>query len=194
MVRNKKRICEIIATILIAIIIEILFFNFSAVKTIITKPESTLLNMNQLKFMNWDTANQGLVSCTDPMIYADGVDINAITFTIKMNINPLPESLTVFYTTDPVENFSAEKMISVSPVTGENTIQLNDYISAIRVDPGEDAGLLLSDVSFAFNEIDWNISMARIIAILVIYWGTKFLMYLQKTPDYGIAEGNNNVS
>jgi len=31
-----------------------------------------------------------------------------------------------------------------------------------------------------------SFSISRMIAMLVIYWGTSALMYVQKSPDYGI--------
>lgn len=36
-------------------------------------------------------------------------------------------------------------------------------------------------------------SFSRVIAMLIIYWGTKGLMTLQKSPDYGITEGENQT-
>ncbi len=35
-----------------------------------------------------------------------------------------------------------------------------------------------------------SFSISRVIAMLGIYWGTCGLIFLQKSPDYGIIEGD----
>ena len=122
------------------------------------------------------------------MIFIEGVGIKASSFTVKLDVSPMPQSITIFYTTGANEAFSADKMLIIDSPTGDDTVQLDERISAIRVDPGEDAGITLHDATFIFNEVRWDISIARIVAMLVIYWGAKFLMSLQKTPDYGAVQ------
>ena len=182
---KKKTFLEFAAVLFASIFIEVLVFNFPAVQSTLSGERETVYNFEHLSFQNWCKENGVLVSEADPIIFKDNIGIAASSFTVKLNADPMPDSLLVFYTTGVIEGFSADKMLVIEPVTGSDTVQLNERISAIRVDPGETEGIVLEDVSFIFNEVGWDISTARIFAILIIYWGTRFLMSLQKTPDYG---------
>lgn len=185
---RTKRIAEIIVTLLAAVLLEVLVFNFTALRGTIAGQEEQVYHKEQLTFFNWDSTGEGVISMVDPMIFIEGVGIKASSFTVKLDVTPMPQTITVFYATGVNEAFSADKMLIIDSPTGDDTVQLDERISAIRVDPGEDAGITLHDVTFIFNEVRWDISIARIVAMLVIYWGTKFLMSLQKTPDYGAVQ------
>ena len=184
--KNKKRtFLEFAAVLLACVLIEVIIFNFPAVRNTLSGREKVSYGMERLSFQNWHEQDGRLVSESDPMILKDNLGVKATSFTVKLNAEPMPDSLLIFYTTGVNENFSADKMLVIEPATGDDTVQLDERISAIRVDPGETEGIVLKDVSFVFNEVGWDISAARIIAMLIIYWGTKFLMSLQKNPDYG---------
>ena len=185
---NYKRIMEIASTVLMAILLEIMCFNFTALRNTATRQVEAIYNKQQLSLFNWKEADGDFVSEVDPMIFIEGVGIKASSFTVKLDVSPMPQSITIFYTTGANEAFSADKMLIIDSPTGDDTVQLDERISAIRVDPGEDAGITLHDATFIFNEVRWDISIARIVAMLVIYWGAKFLMSLQKTPDYGAVQ------
>lgn len=184
--KNKKRtFLEFAAVLLVCVLVEVLVFNFPAVRNALSGEQESVYGFECLSFQNWHEENGALVSEADPIIFKDNVGIAASSFTVKLDADPMPDMLLVFYTTGVNENFSADKMLVIEPATGDDTVQLDERISAIRVDPGETEGIVLKDVSFVFNEVGWDISAARIIAMLIIYWGTKFLMSLQKNPDYG---------
>lgn len=184
MISFKKWLLKLIKSIAIICLIEVLFLNFSAVKSKIMGREVEEYPFDELAFQNWNTDGDVLISAPDPIIYKDKIAVHADTFTVKLDTEPMPQVITIFYTTGVNEVFSGEKMIVIDPATGNDTVSLDARINAIRVDPGEAEGVILHDVSFIFNEVQWDISIARIIAMLTIYWGLKFLMTLQGTPDY----------
>lgn len=188
-----KRAVKVIASILIAILLEVLFFNFSALRNTIAGQKEEVYQKDQLMLFNWDETGEDAVSMPDPMIYVEGIGVKASSLTVKLDMEPMPKSITVFYTTGTNEAFSGDKMLIIDPATGDDTVQLDARISAVRVDPGEDAGLVLHDAAFVFNEVRWDISAARIVAMLIIYWGTKFLMALQRTPDYGTFQEDGHA-
>ena len=170
-----------------AVLIEVAVFNFSACRQIIRGTSQLELKTEQLSFQNWEKSETGgYISLPDPMIYVDGLQMMVDTIAIRTDMEPLPLQYTLFYTTERNESFSGEKMMFLGPVTGDDQFDLAMKVTAIRIDPGEEAGTALHKITFSLNEVCWDVSVSRIVAMLVIWWGTTGLMALQKPTDYGI--------
>lgn len=176
---------KIAGPVLAAVLIEVALFNFAPLVSLFKGTKPMEFSAGDLSFMNWTETEDGWISQADPMIMLENLSVMADTFTIRLTAQPQPDSYTIFYT-EGVETFSEKNMIITTDMTGNDTFPLGQRISAIRVDPGEEAGIVLQDVTFIFNNPSWDISISRIVAMLVIWWGTKFLMSLQKAPDYGL--------
>lgn len=174
--------------VLAAVLIEASFFNFVPLVSLFKGTKPMEFSADELSFVNWTETDDGWVSQPDPMIILENLSVMADTLTIRLTAQPQPDSYTIFYT-QGAETFSEKGMIVTTNMTGEDTISLRRRISAIRVDPGESAGLVVQDVTFIFDDPPWDISFSRIVVMLVIWWGTKFLMSLQKAPDYGVSQG-----
>ena len=179
---------KIALSVLIALLIEIVCFNWSPLISHVRNTERLRISADELSYVNWTEADGGRVSLQDAMIIKEGLSILARTMTIHLTAQPQPAAYTVFYTEGVGEAFSENRMITVPAATGEATVALDKQISAIRIDPGEGEGVLLQDVSISFNDVPWDISLARLIAMLIVWWGTKLLMSLQKAPDYEIDQ------
>lgn len=153
------------------------------------------LNAEILTFQNWEgSAADGYTSLPDPMIYIERLQVPVDTITITTDLTPLPSEYTLFYTTEAGEGFNAEKMLTLAPVTGKDRFDLGLWVESIRIDPGEEAGTALHEFTLLLNDARWHISVSRIVAMLVIWWGTAGLMALQRPADYGIRqkEGMND--
>lgn len=187
-----RQLRSIIAPIFAAILLEIVVFNFSPLSSTVQHKQSYKYSMDELTFVNWEEKDGVLVSGIDPMIIKNDLSIAAETVTIRLHAEPQPENYDIFYTIDSNEQLSADRMLSLTGMTGEDTIDIDKHIAAIRIDPGDEAGRKLYDISIIFNEVSWNISISRIIAMLVIWWGTKGLLKLQESPDYDIGETSEN--
>ncbi len=184
-----KYLRNFVFSIVVAILIEVMYFNYGAVRHRLLGVETVTYTMDTMNFANWTQVNGGeRISQPDPMIYILDLCRDVETLTIRANAEPLPDMYTIFYTTAQEEAFSAEKMLSLAPVTGEDVVELNSYVYALRVDPGEAEGTALMDISFTLDEAPWDVSFSRIFAMLSIYWGAHFLMRLQQMPDYGLDE------
>lgn len=183
----KKNITRIMLSVAVALLIELLVFHFSAIRGQIAGLTEIVFQQNDFDFINWlDTANDEKVSELDPMLCMEGVQTYIERMTIRLDAEPMPGDYAIFYTEDAEENFSGDKMIALSPVTGKDTISVGKDVYSLRIDPGDNAGLALRSVSVTLNEQDWTFSAARILAMLVVYWGTSLLMRLQQSPDYGL--------
>lgn len=187
-----KKMRKVIITILVSLLLELGCFNYKPMANFLQGRKSLTFSENDFTYVNWEEKDGARVSLVDPMIIKDNLSIFAETVTIRMKTEPEPGEYVVFYTTDKDEAFSADKMIYVGDISDEVVVQLNQSIAAIRVDPGDEAGRRLIEVSFSFNEAEWDVSVARIVAMLVVWWGTTGLMKLQRAPDYGIEEKDDS--
>lgn len=184
--RKAKRI---ILSFLAALLLELIVFNFSAWTRELRGYEPVFFPGDDLYYQNWEEYGDGSkISLQDPIIYVDELSIPADELIIRTDYEIAPSNCIVFYTTEPEESFNADKMIILGEVSQELKVPLGETICALRVDLGDEAGFALNDISFSFNEVNWDFSVSRIIAMLVIYWGTWGLSLLQKSPDYGITE------
>ena len=190
--RTLKRFINAGVSIIVAVLIEVMVFHYSEIKMQLLGAETVILSANDLLYADWDILPDGKkVSQLDPILYVEGLSIQLETLTIQLEADSLPESYTIFYMTEPGDVPSVDKMVTISPVTGKDTVAIHQNVSAIRIDPGEVAGLVLNDVSLVLNEANWDISIARIVAMLVVFWGAAGLMTLQKSPDYGLNRGED---
>lgn len=182
-----KKLKMIVLPIVAALVIEICYFNFRPLVNAIQGIDSITYTSDDLEFVNWSETEAGRLSLPDPMIIRENISTMVDSFRIHIDADPQPTSYTVFYTEGPNEVFNAEKMIVLTDMTGDDTIKLGGRVTAIRVDPGDEAGVLLKDVSFYLNEVPWDISLSRLIAIPVIIWGIALLMKLQESPIYDVT-------
>lgn len=185
---------RVILSIVISILIEVVFFNFAACVAQVQGVTPVIIENEQFSRLNWEEDAEQLVSLPDPILYVEGLNIAVQSMILELDADPMPSTCTLFYTTEHDEAFSAEKMIvlEMDSDTGRSIVNLSltDPLLALRIDPGEDAGLVLNYVSVRINDFAWDISAARIVAMMVIYWSLVGLMRLQKSPDYGIHNKN----
>lgn len=107
-----------------------------------------------------------------------------------MEVNQAVPYIQVFYTNNENENFNGELIIEYGqPVVGEVEIGINQYVKDLRIDLGDEEGIILDDIKMIINPINFNFSVSRIIAMISIYFLSAGLFYLQKNPDYNINEG-----
>lgn len=188
---NIKTIIRFFKILAIAIGIEILVFDFSDVKNIITNSGQILQNefytMETSRLENW-TQEQGVyVSEPDPMIIIENVNqyVNNVEIDV-IRKNGFKEPITVFYSTDM---FSAPiELLSIELNNNRETIYIRNNVYSLRVDLGETAGSSLEDCIVTINPCKLHFSLSRVVAMMIIYYLTGMLFCLHKSPDYGLEK------
>lgn len=181
---------RLVLSVLVTILIEVFAFNFSALWAHIEGVSPLILSDEQFTYLNWEEIDGQRLSLPDPILYVEGLEVQIRSMEIELDAHPMPQIYTIFYTLGREEAFSDTHMLTVTADSENRCIKvpfpLMDKIYALRVDLGEEAGTYLDHISIHINEFKWDISLARILAMLVIYWGATGLMRLQKSPDYGL--------
>lgn len=168
------------------IILEVLIFNYKELKIFINSSLDKNINvdLSKVTYINWDNSSELLVSQLDPMIVIKDIDTKVKNINLMLDMSKQEESMSIFYTSSPEEQFSADKMLVCNVKKGENRIQLDENVYSLRMDIGEEAGTELYDYNVTLNKYKFHFSLARMIAILAIYFGAIGLFRLQDSPDY----------
>jgi len=121
-------------------------------------------------------------------------DPNIIWLDISQNVRsfkveyypPIPTNVVRFFYSDDINPvFSAETLVHIpDTVNGTFTFALNRHINDLRIDLFEEAGFEIESIRITLNPVEFNFSFSRIVAVLLLYIGAKFLFGLQKIPVY----------
>lgn len=145
--------------------------------------------LSDFEVANWQPNEDGtFTSAVDPILVCvlDGQKIDEISIVITAS-QSIPY-IEVFYLNEKYVNYG-EVMIRCDEVKDNRaSIDINDKVKALRLDLGDDPGVILSELSVVVNPVEINISISRIVAMMMIYWCGVFLFSLQKMPDYRLEK------
>lgn len=179
----KNKIVQFFLVLLFAVVLEVLYFNFDAISDYLDNSIQHDISY-QLSDMELTNFNENLISSSDPMLCIYGIDIFVRDIIVRVETNGAATG-SLFYTTQSEEDFSAEKMLLLNNLSGTEKYLLNSNIHALRVDPGEDANIKLYDFEIILNPSSrFDISVSRIITILIVYYGFTMLFSIQRMPEY----------
>lgn len=186
-----KKIIKYSTVLLVAIIIELAFFDFADISNIISNNKMQIhdktLFIADAQLINWDVGEEIYISKNDPIILFEGINNKINNFKIKVDSKQKLENITVFYTKN--KSGLAGEPYQLSPVkliNNEGNIKIDDYIYSLRIDLSENEGLKIGDFSIILNPTKLDFSISRVVAMLVIYFSTGALFRLHKSPEYGI--------
>jgi hypothetical protein len=199
MKKKKLKIFEFVAVLAVALVLELFVFNFSYFRGLLDNDIAHNLNydIGDFEVINWDEDDGVLVSRFDPQLVLNGIntEIKDICITAKADAD-IPYAV-LFYTDETYPVFTGDAMLTIQGGNGNVFKADPDWKATdLRIDLGDDAGLRLTGLDVEINPLKINISISRIIAIFIIYYGAKFLFSLQRSPDYGLnvkqrSEGEN---
>ncbi len=144
MKKKYFRIAVLILALILSFGIGVLLFSTDNIENAVSGLKTAYYPANNgLILQNWVPSEGGYVSNDDPMLIID--DANAYVSAIRLDgrIDPSVTAVEVFYTEDPTESFSAEKMFS-APITRKNNdvyIPIDRAVCDLRVDVYHGAGM-----------------------------------------------------
>lgn len=190
---NKKKIIKFIYNFIVilslAIIMEIFIFNFNNIKDMSDKSikKNIVLSIKDSKLINWEKTDEKYISQFDPMVVYNDVNLYIKKIEINSNMNKIVPYIDLFYTSENKHEFNGNMLIRISDIKQtKNIVYIDQNIKDIRLDLGDDAGLILTDFYLIINPVKLDINISRIIAIIFIYFIGFGLFLLQKSPNYDI--------
>lgn len=183
---NKGIISKIIISIILSIIIESVVLNFfNIIEIMDTRLDKNIeYTMDKMEYINWQDEGTNKVSDLDPIIYIKGVNTWVKEIQVNTKLNQRPNYMLLWYTNKEHQEVSEERAISAMNITGKDEFTINGEVKDIRLDLGNQDGLVLEDIHIIINPVQFDFSIARVIAMILIYWGFIGLFRVQQTPDY----------
>ncbi|WP_312502866.1 hypothetical protein [Lacrimispora sp.] len=186
-----KYIFKFIFVLFLAIIIEICVFNFGNISEMMDNSlrKNIVFSLKDAKLSNWENNNTEYISQFDPMIVYNNIDLYIKKIEIKTTMNKKIPYVDFFYTNKNEPEFNGNMLLKINEANQDvNVLIVNQYAKDIRIDLGDEAGVSLSDFSMIINPTKINFKVARVVAIVLIYYMSVGLFSLQKSPDYDIEE------
>lgn len=170
-----------------AIIMEIVLFNFPYVSGMLNRnmDKNILYNLENIEKTNWIKHDNELISKQDPMLVISDINTYVKNFELSFSIDKKIPFIMCYYTKNKEDIFNDKMSIALTNnINDKNKITVNSYVKNLRVDLGDDAGIILKNMSIVINPVKLNFNIARVITIILIYVISTCLFYLQKGPNF----------
>lgn len=185
----KKEIIKIVLVILSGLFLEVFIFNFTYIKSRLdtSKEYNIEYSPDDMVKTHWLDTSETMISDADPQLILESVETFVDQISISFTANKPIDNVLLFYTNQKVKEINGELLIVNSEVGKEERLfTIRDYIGVLRIDPGEDAGVKFQNFKIIINPVNFNLSLSRVVAILLLYLLARALFTLQNPPDYGL--------
>lgn len=178
----KISVCGLV----LGLLLECVVFNFGYwTMTLQSDYVEEALCLDEAITLNWEREGERFISYEDPHIIWTDLSCNVKDLKIHYSINQLPAYVCVYYSTETASDLAkAVTFDADSQLTGEVDISIQDRITSLRIDLGNQSGLVLNDLSVTVNPREFSLSVSRVIAVILMALLAEFLFSLQKMPDY----------
>ena len=182
-----KKVKMLLTIMLVAVVMEVLFFNFTPIWDRI----SGRTNLNEVyslldcQAVNWVQVDDTLVTGSDPMLILEKINHEIREVRIESDCLEEIPYVNLFYTNDRYLQFGEGPVILQTVEDSDViTININDTVKDLRIDLGDTEGIVLHEITVTVNPSQFQISVSRITAIILIICCGKFLLSLQRHPSY----------
>lgn len=186
----SKYIYKVIIVIIITTLIELIVFNFDyfAMKINSESMKSITLNTEDFQPLNWTKQGEFLVSGLDSALVIEHLDMKIKNIKIIVDTEQNIPYTDVFYTDKEHPNIVEDTHIRSidSYIDHYIVVDINKNVDSLRIDLGDSEGLMIKAIKVIVNLCDLDFSLARLIAMNLIYWFAILLFALQKPPKYNI--------
>lgn len=182
-----KKIIRIIVILLIALFIELFIINSSYFFNLIfsNKTSNVEYPIEKMEFINWDrTPNNEYISKFDPIIVANNIDVFIKDIKVYYEVDSNLKYIDLFYTSSSDQSFSGDLMIRKEDASSPLLVNINEHVHSLRVDLGDDANTKLSNFKIIVNPIALDFSISRVIAVIILCYGSLILFSFQKNQEY----------
>lgn len=188
--RIKKLGLQLILLACAAAIIELLLLNFGDWKLLLNPNmvKNRIYTLEDCEKVNWEEG-ETLCSSTDPMLILSNVECYVESLLIRTELSAPVPYIDLFYTNERYLQYG-DVILRIEEPEPEEILAVGDQISDLRIDLGDEPGTELYNFTVVVNPVEIKFSVPIVVAVLLIYLTAKFLFSLQKTPDYGLGQGN----
>ena len=191
---KKNRIAvwslRILVIAIAAAAIQFVLLNWSSWKLLLddTMQKNKAFSLQDFELVNWMEKDRETISLQDPMLIHK--DINMLIEQIQINFesDPLPPYVQVYYTSSNHKSFYEEAVVKMQGANPTITVEINEKVKDLRIDLGDDPGIVLQSLTVTINPVEFHFSIAIEVAVIMIVLGGALLFSLQREPDYGLSD------
>lgn len=185
-----KYIWRILIVALVSALIESFVFNidYFIVKAKSDSRVNIVLKTEDFTVYNWDADNGKMVSMYDPILAVEDFNGYIDTIKIQLLVDGYLPYVDVYYSNEenPVMGEDTQFRLAELCEDGSYYVRVDKYVEELRIDLGDEAGLILDDISVLINENVFSFSLARFVTMNLIYWFAVLLFAAQRLPKYNI--------
>jgi len=188
----KKGMLRFCVVALAAVAIELVFFQgLNIVKLLWPGYQANiLLSLDDFEIANWVRREDGtLESGLDPILVTGRLDARVDVIEVTALASKQIPYIDIFYINEEHPQYGELHLHNELKDGNSSVFTLDDDVDNLRIDLGDDAGVILRELTVRINPVEFRPSLSRIIAVILIYWSGVFLFSLQKMPDYHLNEG-----
>lgn len=185
----KKNIIRIVLVVIIALFLELGVFNFQYFVSCFdtSKQYNIIYSLDDMNKINWENSNnKKLVSKVDANLIIEEINTYIDDVFIEYDSSKIIPDIVLFYTDKNNIYFNAENIITISNPQSSLRIGVNKTVKDLRIDLSDDEGIILNDIKIIVNPAKLDISISRILAIVLIYFSFISLFTLQRSPKYDL--------
>ena len=178
---------QLLVIAILASCVQALLLNWTSImlKFDQTIPKDQVYSLSDSEKANWETSGTKLLSLEDPMLVYANINCYVEQIVLSLDAETDIPYIDVFYINQEHPQYG-DQVLRIENPEEKITVSIKDYITDLRIDLGDEKGTILNDLSVIINPIEFRFSIAIVVAVLLIYVATRFLFYLQKSPNYGI--------
>lgn len=182
------KIC--IYALFIGILLECSVFNFDYWNKTFRRNEMQVeLDVETAALINWECSGASPVSREDAHIIWADLSNYVADLSIHYSVDRLPGFLCIYYNTEDANDVAQAVEFGIdTQLDGTVTFAIGDEISMLRVDLGNQPGIVLNSLYVTLNPRAFSFSISRVVAIVLIAVLAEFLFSLQKMPDYKLDD------
>jgi len=191
----KKGLLRFLVVAFAAAAIEMIFFQGPTIIKLLQPnyQANVILSLEDFETVNWQLGEEGTMeSGVDPILVAGGLDMRVDKVEVMAAASRQIPYIDIFYINDKHPQYGDLYLHNELSDENSSVFTLEDNVADLRIDLGDDAGLILRELTVFINPVKFCPSLSRIVAVILIYWGGVFLFSLQKMPDYHLDKGERN--
>ena len=142
--------------------------------------------------INWTAGSLPIYSEKDPILVFPHLNCYVENISLEMILEPEIPYIDVFYINEEHPKYG-DTVLRIENPDLNTTVAIDDMVSDLRIDLGDDAGITLSAFSVIVNPVKLKFSWSIVAAVELIYWCGKFLFFLQRTPEYDLQKDTPDV-
>ncbi len=187
----KSRILRFFVVFTVSVIIEMVVFQGVTIVNLLDNNivKNRVYTLLDFEYINWSVNEDDmLVSENDPILVL--ADVNTYIDSIKIitQMSDQLQYLEVFYVNAQYPNYG--DIVKHCDEVNNNAVNISigDDVRDLRIDLGDEAGVILTNIIVTINPVSFHFSFSRVITLLIIYYGAYYLFALQKMPNYNLED------